>query len=107
MLHNIYACVYFINDLKSLFPFIDSLSVSKICNNYESKVYLKTINWKIKKILLSESNFVKTGLDDKGVYAIFLIPKKFGYSAEIIYKVGVKGVTKEMLLLYNNKVLGI
>ena len=107
MLHNIYAAVYFIRNLKSLFPFIDSLSVSKICNNYESKIYLKTINWKIKKLLMLEPNFVKIGIDKKGIYTIFFIPKKFGYFAEIIDKVGIKGVTKEMLLLYNDKVLGI
>lgn len=107
MLHNKYVLIYFIQDVRSLLPFIDSLSVQKICNNYESKVYLKAINWKIKKILLSEPNFVKICLDKEGIYAIFLIPKQFGYLTEIIDKVGVKGVTKESLLLYNDKVLGI
>lgn len=105
MLHNIYASIYFIKDLKSLYPFIDSLSVSEICNNYESKIYLKTINWKIRRILTQESNFVRVGIDKKGIYAIFLIPKKFGYFTEIIDKVGMRGVTKEMLLLYNDKTL--
>lgn len=107
MLHNRYALIYFIQNVKSLLPFIDSLSIQKICNNYESKVYLKTINWKIKKILLSEPNFIRNGVDKKGIYAVFLIPKRFGWFTEIIDKVGVRGVTKESLLLYNDKVLGI
>ena len=99
---NIYSVIYFIEDLKSLIPFIDSLGVQEICDKCESKVYLKTINRNIKKLLLKEPNFVRIGLDKK-VYAIFRVPKKFEHAVNIINKTGLRGVTKDELLLFNNK----
>ena len=99
---NIYSIIYFIEDIKSLIPFIDSLGVQSICDRYESKVYLKTINRKIKRLLLKEPNFVRIGLDKK-VYAVFKVPKKFEHAVNIIDKTGLRGVTKNELLLFNNK----
>ena len=99
---NIYGAVYYINDLKSLIPFIDSLDIRTVGLNTESVVYLKTINRKIKKLLLNEQYFVRTGLNIKP-YAIFRIPKKFEHIVNVINQVGIKGVTKRELLLYIQK----
>ena len=103
---NIYSIVYYIENPLKVRNYIRSLNISRFGNNYESKMYLTKIDYKIKKLLLSEPNFIKLGLDNEGIYAIFTIPKKYEYLVLIIDKVGYKGMTKEMLSLYNKKALG-
>ena len=103
---NIYSIVYYIENPLKIRNYIRSLNILGFDNNYESKMYLTKIDYKIKKLLLSEPNFKKLGLDNKGIYAIFTIPKKYEYLVLIIDKVGYRGMTKEMLSLYNNKALG-
>lgn len=103
---NIYSIIYYIRNSSEVLNHIRNLSIQKLGNNYEAKVYLVRLNENIKKLLLSEPNFIKLGLDDKGVYAMFKIPKKYEYLVIIIDKTGYKGMTKEMLSLYNNKALG-
>lgn len=101
MRNNIYSIVYYIDNSSKFLSYIKSLSIQNFGNRYESKVYLTKIDYRIKKLLLSEPNFVKLGLDNKGIYAIFVVPKKYEYLVVIIDKVGYRGMTKEMLSLYN------
>lgn len=101
MRNNIYSIVYYIDNSSKLLSYIKSLNIQNFGNRYESKVYLTKIDYRIKKLLLSEPNFVKLGLDNKGIYAIFVVPKKYEYLVVIIDKAGYRGMTKEMLSLYN------
>jgi hypothetical protein len=101
MKSNIYSIIYYIKNSSVFRNYIRTLNIQKIGNKYESKVYLTCINYKIKKLLLSEPNFIKLGLDNNGIYAIFIVPKKYEYLVVIIDETGYKGITKEMLSLYN------
>jgi hypothetical protein len=103
---NIYSIVYYIDNSYKIKNYIRSLDILRFGNNYESKIYLTKIDYRIKNLLLSEPNFIRLGLDDKGIYAIFMIPKKYEYLVVIVDKVGYRGMTKEMLSLYNKKTLG-
>lgn len=105
MSDNIYSIIYYIDNVSDLLNYIRTLNIQKIGNNYESKVYLVKINYRIKTLLLSEPNFIRLGLDNNGVYAMFKIPKKYEYLVVIVDKTGYRGMTKEMLFLYNEKAL--
>jgi len=105
MSDNIYSIIYYIDNVSNLRNYIRTLNIQKIGNSYESKVYLVKINYRIKTLLLSEPNFIRLGLDNNGVYAIFKIPKKYEYLVVIVDKTGYRGMTKEMLFLYNEKAL--